>query len=129
MEPEESSGESELSFGEDEEDEDEAMPAPFDVLQTEPEAEPPTGSENEIVGSIDYSIQITNEFSMPYFRNTAVLHLKMAVCESLRHLQPGDLNVYWVGEGETVRRRLRDTCLPSAIPMDFGDIVVINDGR
>ena len=133
MEPEESSGESELSFNEDEEeeDEDETMPAPFDVLPTEPEAEPPMGPENEIAGEIDYSVQIANDFSLPYNSSHTVLHLKNEICRTMTHLQPGDLNVYWRGEGEdeTVRRRLRDTCLLSAIPMDMGDVVVINDGR
>ena len=128
MEPEESSGESDSSFGEGEEDEDETMPAPFDV-QTEPEAEPLTGPENEPAGEIDYSVQIANDFSLPYNRNHTVLQLKAQICRTMRHLQPGDLNVYWRGEGETGRRRLSDTCLLSAIPMDFGDVVVINDGR
>ena len=128
MQPEESSGESEPSFGEGEEDEDETMPAPFDV-QTEPEAEPLTGPENELAGEIDYSVQIANDFSLPYGSSHTVWHLKNEICRTMVHLQPGDLNVYWQGEGETGRRRLSDMCLLSTIPMDCGNVVVINDGR
>ena len=133
MEPDSSSGESELSFNEDEEEEDEeedeTMPAPFDVLPTEPEAEPPMGPENEIAGEIDYTVQIASDFSLPYGSSHTVWHLKNEICRTMVHLQPGDLNVYWQGEGETGRRRLSDMCLLSTIPMDCGNVVVINDGR
>ena len=109
------------------------IPAPFDVRTgqpPEPEPEPSTGPEEGALGEIDYSIQIGNDFSMPYSRNMTVLHLKMAVCHSLRHLQPGDLNVYYRHNGGTQSNCLSDACLLSAIPTrDVGDVVVINDGR
>ena len=53
----------------------------------------------------------------------------MAICYDIRYLQPGDLNVYWRGDGETERRLLTDECLLRAIPIEFGDVVVVNDGR
>ena len=77
---------------------DDETPAPFDVRPgqpSEPEQEPGTGpEESSAIGEIDYTVQVANDFSMAFDRNKTVLDLKMAVCHDMRHLQPGDLNVY-----------------------------------
>jgi len=105
--------------------------APFDVppgQPSEPEPEPGTGEEEaSAFGEIDYAVQIANEFSMRFGPNQTVLDLKMAICYDMRHLQPGDLNVYWRHGSES--DRLSDGCLLAAIPADRGHIVVVNDGR
>ena len=111
--------------------------APFDGppgQPSEPEPEPGTGEEvASAFGEIDYAVQIANEFSMRFGPNQTVQDLKMAICYDMRHLQPGDLNVYWRHGSES--DRLSDGCLLAAIPADRGHdplgwrVVVVNDGR
>ena len=110
---------------------------PFDVLPGQtPEPEPEPGTGEEVASDfceIDYTVQIASDFSMRFGPNQTVLDLKMAICYDMRHLQPGDLNVYW--HHGAASDRLSDGCLLAAIPADRGHdplgwrVVVVNDGR
>ena len=73
--------------------------------------------------NLDYTVEVANDFSLAFTLDMTVLHLKMAICQEITYLQPGDLRC------GTQSDRLSDGCLLLAIPGDIGDVVVINDGR